>query len=52
MPHKILPFLEDPLKEVPAVSKYFLHQTSLLESSAIPQVLHLQTELGSKAQTN
>ena len=27
------------------------YQTSLLESSAIPQVLHLQTELGSKAQT-
>ena len=38
-------------KEVLAVSKYFQHQTSLLESSAIPQVLHLQTELGSKAQT-
>ena len=33
------------------MSKYFQHQTSLLESSAIPQVLHLQTELGSKAQT-
>ena len=42
---------EDPSKEVLAVSKYFQHQTSLLESSAIPQVLHLQTELGSKAQT-
>ena len=33
------------------MSKYFQHQTSLLESSAIPQVLHLQTELGSNAQT-
>ena len=33
------------------MSKYFQHQTSLLESSAIPQVLHLQTELGRMAQT-
>ena len=50
IPHKILPSSEDPSKEVLAVSKCFQHQTSLLESSAIPQVLHLQTELGSKAQ--
>ena len=28
-------------KEVMAVSKYFQHQTSLLTSSAIPQVLHI-----------
>ena len=33
------------------MSKYFQHQTPLLESSAIPPLLHLQTELGSKAQT-
>ena len=42
---------EDPSKEVLAVSKYLQHQTSLLESSAIPQVLHLPTEPESKVQT-